>query len=213
VSAIGILIADDHALIRAGLREVVGAERDLEIVGEVASFTELWEALKANPPTVLLLDMRMPGGMALDAVRKLARDHPQVRVLVLTSYPEEGHAARMIAAGAAGFLQKDSAPEEIVRAIRLVAQGEAYVTEKGGRALARSLGRGRGGGAGPATLSDREFQVLRLICDGHTPTEIGLQLHLSPKTVSTYRHRILQKLELATTSDLIRFAREQGMTD
>jgi two-component system invasion response regulator UvrY len=213
VSDIRILIADDHALIRAGLREVVGAERGLEIVGEVASYTELWEALKADPPTVLLLDMRMPGGQALDAVRRLDRDHPHVRVIVLTSYSEEGHAARMIAAGAAGFLQKDAAPEEIIRAIRLVAQGEAYVSERGGRALARSLGRGRAGGSGPATLSDREFQVLRLICDGHTPTEIGAQLHLSAKTVSTYRHRILQKLELTTTSDLVRFAREQGMTD
>jgi two-component system invasion response regulator UvrY len=213
VSDIRILIADDHALIRAGLREVVGAERGLEIVGEVASYTELWEALKADPPTVLLLDMRMPGGQALDAVRRLDRDHPHVRVIVLTSYSEEGHAARMIAAGAAGFLQKDAAPEEIIRAIRLVAQGEAYVSERGGRALARSLGRGRAGGSGPATLSDREFQVLRLICDGHTPTEIAAQLHLSAKTVSTYRHRILQKLELTTTSDLVRFAREQGMTD
>jgi two-component system invasion response regulator UvrY len=213
VSAIRLMIADDHALIRGGLREVVSAERDLEIVGEVASFTDLWEALKAAPPDVLLLDMRMPGGLALDAVRKIERDHPHVRVLVLTSYPEEGHAARMIAAGAAGFLQKDSTPEEIVRAIRLVARGEAYVSDKGGRALARSLGRGRGGGAGPATLSDREFQVLRLICDGHTPTEIGAQLHLSAKTVSTYRSRILQKLELSTTSELISYARAHGMTE
>lgn len=207
-----IIIADDHPLTRAGLRDLLDGESGMHVIGEADSYPALWDALARDEPDLVLLDLRMPGGSGVDAVRRLRQRHPRVRVIVLSGYPEDAFLIRTIRAGAAGYVQKDRAPEEVIRAVRIVAAGEVYVSETGGRALARAARPG-GPASDLSSLSDREFEVLRLLGTGLAIGEIADRLHLSAKTVSTYRARLMQKMGFSSTADIIRFAIENGVAE
>lgn len=207
-----IIIADDHPLTRAGLRDLLDGESGMHVIGEADSYPALWDALVRDEPDLVLLDLRMPGGSGVDAVRRLRQRHPRVRVIVLSGYPEDAFLIRTIRAGAAGYVQKDRAPEEVIRAVRIVAAGEVYVSETGGRALARAARPG-GPASDLSSLSDREFEVLRLLGTGLAIGEIADRLHLSAKTVSTYRARLMQKMGFSSTADIIRFAIENGVAE
>lgn len=205
-----VLIADDHPLVVSALTNLLSRERDLHVIGDARSYAELWEVLSERHPDVLVLDIGMPEGEAVDALHRLGRRHPDVRVLVLSGLPEEEYVVRMIDAGAAGYAQKESDPSMLVEAVRQVGRGDMFVSERGAQALARSAA---GRGPDHEKLSDRELQVLRLLGEGKSVTDIGAELHLSPKTVSTYRTRLMEKMDFSTTAEIIRYAVQRGLVD
>lgn len=206
-----ILIADDHPIVRAGLRGILAGEPGIEVSGEVTSYHELWDALATNEPDVLLLDLRMPGGAGLDAVHQLRQRHPSVRILVISSYAESSFLVRLLQAGAAGYLQKDSAAERVADAVRAVAAGETWMSEAGAQTLARAAGPVRTQ-TNIRVLSPREFEILCLLGQGMAAGEIAAHLSISVKTVSTHRTRLMGKLGLATTADIVRYVMEQDLT-
>lgn len=209
---IRVLIADDHPIVREGFKRVVAAVEGLEVAGEVSSGDEVLEAAARLQPDVLLLDISMPGPGFLEVMRALRRDLPQQRILVISVHAECDYAARAIRAGANGYLTKDQSTKKLAEAIRDIHEGRQYITP----ALAEQLALGllRGEAAEPhELLSEREYQVLCRFGSGRTVKKIAEELGLSPKTVSTYRSRILEKTELQTSADLIRYAIEHGLTD
>lgn len=205
-----ILIADDHAVVRRGLRSILLEHADLEVPEGAADYDEVFQRVGSEPWDALLLDIQMPGGNVLDALGRLARVAPDLPVLILSSHPEDQFAVRMIQAGAAGYLTKSSAADELSEAVRTVLRGRKYVSPEMASRLAEALG---GGGGRPRhdQLSDREFQVLQGIASGRTVSQIADALHLSVKTVSTYRRRVLDKLELSTNAELTRYALERDL--
>lgn len=207
-----VLLADDHPLVRSALASLLRGLSEVEVVGQVGSFTELWRALEDGVPDVLVLDVKMPGGNAIDAVHELRRRHPEVSVLVLSGLPETELAVRMIQEGAAGYVQKDETPDVLREAILRVARGGIYLSAEGAAALARAAGPA---GAVPDhhKLSARELQVLRLLGEGRSVSEIGEDLHLSVKTISTYRTRLMEKMGLESTADIIRYAMRAGLVE
>jgi len=206
---IRVLLADDHQLVRAGLKQILGTAPDLEVAGEAASGDEALALARANDYDLVLLDMSMPGLAGIDLIRRLRLDKPKLRILVLSMHGEQQYAARALKAGAAGYLTKDSAPAQLLGVIRKVAAGGLHISEA---TAAQLVGRRAGGDLPPHTrLSDREFEVLRLLIAGRGLTEIGDQLHLSVKTVSTHKTHILQKMELGSTAELVRYALEHGL--
>ena len=207
-----VLLADDFPLIRSGIKDLLEGDPRMRVVGEVDSFPALWSSLDAATPDVLVMDLKMPGGSGLDAVKRLRERHPSVRVLVLTSFPEESFVVLMIRAGASGFLEKTASADRIVDAIHAVASGELVVSERGARALARAL-QPTGGRLTHLDLSERELEVLRLMGGGLTVSEIAAQLHISVKTVSTYRARLSEKMGFATNAEIIRYALDHGLSD
>ena len=210
---IRVLIADDHPIIRRGLRDIVGAEPDLEVAGEAGNAVEALTALRAGQFDVVLMDITMPGRSGLEALKDIRVEFPTLPVLMLSIHPEDQYAVRALKAGASGYLTKESAPEELVGAIQRVVRGGRYVSS----ALAERLAAEIGGAERPdephTALSDREFEVLVLIGKGRGVSQIASDLSLSVKTVSTYRTRILEKLGLESTADLIRFVIEKGLAD
>lgn len=205
-----VLVADDHPLVVSALSSLLSREGDLEVVGQVGSFSELWAALEKASPDVLVLDIGMPGGNAVDALRRIDKRHSGVRVLVLSGFPEEEFLVRMIDAGAAGYVRKESDPATLVDAVKRVARGDMFVSEEGAVALARAAA-GRGPDHG--SLSDRELQVMRLLGEGLSVTEIAKQLFLSPKTVSTYRARLMEKMGFSSTAEIIRYTVRRGLVE
>jgi len=205
-----VLLADDHPLVATALSKLLSRETDLEVVGHARSFGELWELVASEGPDVVVMDIGMPGGDAVDALRRMGKRHPDARVLILSGFPEEEYAVRMIQAGAAGYAQKESDPGTLVEAVRRVAGGGMFVTERGAQALARAAS---GRSSDHEALSDREMQVLRLIGEGKSVTEVAGQLHLSPKTVSTYRTRLMEKMDFDTTPEIIRYAVRRGLVE
>jgi DNA-binding NarL/FixJ family response regulator len=205
------LIADDHPVVRTGLRQILGAEADVCIVAEVADGDSLLHTLATTPVDVLLLDVTMPGAPFPMLLRDLKTRYAQLRVLVLSMQPEDQFAARALRDGAAGYLSKDRSPQELIAAVRKIVQGGTYVSSTLAEQLATALDAGRAPIAHEA-LSDREHEVLRLIGAGKAVREIAAALSLSPKTVSTYRTRILEKLALRTSADLIRYALQHQLT-
>lgn len=205
-----VLIADDHPLVVSALTNLLSREAGLDVVGDARSFPELWEALLRQQPDVVVLDIGMPDGEAVDALHRIGKRHPDVRVLVLSGLPEEEYVVRMIDAGAAGYAQKEADPSTLVEAVRRVARGEMYVSDRGAQALARSAS---GRGPDHEKLSDRELQVLRRLGSGQSVTEIAGALHLSPKTVSTYRTRLMEKMDFSSTAEIIRYAVQRGLVD
>jgi DNA-binding NarL/FixJ family response regulator len=207
---IRVLIADDHALVRRGLRNVLEPFADITVVGEAVTGAEVIPAVTATRPDVLLLDIAMPGGNFLAVLEHLRRHEPRVRTLVVSAHAEALYARRAIRAGAAGYINKSRAEDELLAALRVVGQGGRYV----GPALAQELAAelATGGGATPHdTLTNREHEVMLLLAGGHTVTQVAAQLGLSVKTVSTHRTRLLAKMELATNSDLVRYALAHGL--
>jgi len=205
---IRVFIADDHEIVREGLRRILTESPDIEVVGEAATFDELLDQIAEARPEIVILDVSMPGPGFLESVRHL-RDLG-VRVLVLSMHPESQFAARALKGGASAYLSKERTPDELIGAIHRVHAGRTYVTPSVVRELAASAG--SGGDAPPhERLSEREFQVLLLMGAGRTVGEISRGLSLSPKTISTYRSRILDKLDLHSTADLVRYALQHDL--
>ena len=209
---IRLMIADDHPIVRKGLRRIVEDAAGLEVVGEVGSGLELLERLPRVPADIVLLDVSMPGLRFLEVLQRLRAEHPTVAVLVLSVHPEDQYAVRALRAGASGYLTKDHSPEELTEAIRRVYRGNKYVSV----VLAERLAADLAGGARNIRhelLSNREYEVLCLLGSGRTVKEIAHCLELSPKTVSTYRTRVLEKMGATTNADLVRYASQHGLID
>ncbi|MGH9361220.1 MAG: response regulator [Thermoanaerobaculia bacterium] len=209
---IKILIADDHQIVREGLKKIVEGHPGLTVVAEAATGHEALEQAKATKPDVVLLDVSMPGKGGLETVQELKARDPRVRVLMLTVHPEDHYAVRCLKGGADGYLTKDVASSQLVEAIQKVFRGGKYVSPTLAERLAESLGAGFGR-APHEVLSNREFEVLRRIGSGQTVGEIAEALHLSVKTVSTYRARILEKMNMKTNAEIVRYAVGEGLTD
>lgn len=200
-----VLIVDDHPVVRRGLMEILADERDLE-VSEAAEPHEALRLMREESWSLLVLDIDLPGRGGLELLKDARRERPRLPVLMLSVYPEEQFALRTLRAGASGYLSKDSAPEDLVRAVRKILRGGKFFGERVVEQLMSNPNE-RGTDAPPhERLTDRELQVLRLFGGGRTVKEIARELSLSPPTVSTYRARILEKMRLRTTADLVRYA-------
>ncbi len=202
---IRILIADDHPLVRAGLKNVLSEESDMNVIGEASDAHELLDLIKRENMDVVLLDISMPGRSGLDVLQELKHDKPKLPVLVFSMHPEDRYALRALRSGAAGYMTKESPPAELVKAIRKIANGGKYVSPP----LAEKLAFGLEEGADRPpheTLSDREFQVMCMIASGKAISDIAVELSLSVSTVNTYRSRILEKMQMHSNADLTRYA-------
>ena len=209
-----ILLTDDHALVRRGVANVLSQEIPDLAVTEAGTAQEALDAIRAAPWDLVILDVNLPDKNGLEALKDIKRSSPDLPVLILSLYPGAHYARRALKAGASGYITKDTAPEEVASAVRRILQGGRYVSASLAEQLAADLGTPSGEHRElHERLSDRELEVLRLIGRGHTPTEIAEQLTLSIKTVSTYRVRILEKLERRTTAELIRFAVDHHLID
>ena len=200
---IRILIADDHAVVRRGIKHILETTPDLLVAAEAGDGRELLETLSKEPFDVLLMDLTMPASNPVELIARIKTEHPRVAVLVHSMHAEGPVASRMLKAGASGYITKDSEPEQLLAALRKVAAGGRYIDAE----LAEQLAFGNGPGMPlHELLSDRESQVLFLLASGKTLKAIARELHLSPKTASTYKTRIMQKLNLQSDADLIRYA-------
>lgn len=207
---IKILIADDHAIVRAGLKRIIGETHDMEVVAEAATGAEALERARHTIPDVVVLDVSMPGRGGLDTLKELKRLLPKTRVLVLSMHPEDQFGPRFLREQADGYMTKESAPELLIGAIRKVHAGGKYLSAALAERLASNLDRDLDRPP-HELLSAREFEVLRLIAAGKTVGEIGAELRLSVKTVSTYRTRILQKMNLKNNAELMHYAMQAGL--
>lgn len=207
---IRIFIADDHPIVRQGLRRIVEADPGMAIAGEAGDVPSLLDALQSTAADLVLLDVSMPGGPFLETLRELRERHPTIRILTLSVHPEDQWAVRALRGGASGYLTKDHSPDQLLEAIRRVYRGGKYVSPTLAERLATQLD---AGGERPPheQLSDREFEVMRRLGSGLTVTQIASELSLSAKTVSTYRTRILEKMAFATNADLVRYAARYGL--
>jgi two-component system, NarL family, response regulator NreC len=214
MAKIRLLIADDHALVRAGLRALLARQADLEVVGEAEDGVVVIERCKKLAPDVVLMDLTMPGRGGVGAIADLRKSCPEVKVLVVTMHDDEAYARQAVLAGAAGYLLKKSVAEELVAAIRMVQRGQRYLTPVLAQALAQpATPSTRSNRAADALdlLTAREREVLLQIALGHTNTEVATRLHISDKTVETHRKNIVAKLGLRSRADLVRFALERGL--
>jgi DNA-binding NarL/FixJ family response regulator len=209
---IRIVLADDHTIVREGLKQVLHTAPDLTVIGEAQNGHEVIARVRELEFDVLLLDMSMPGKSGTELIKQVHAEKPKLRILVLSMHEEEQYAVRAIKAGAAGYLTKESASAQLVSAIRKVAGGGAFITGSVAEQLALGA---MPDSAGPlhGTLSDREFQVFRAIVAGKTVTDIANGLNLSVKTVSTHKARILEKMNMHTTADLVRYAMKHRLVD
>jgi two-component system response regulator NreC len=209
---IHILLADDHWVVRAGLHALLDRQDNLRVVGEAATGEEAVKQARALKPDVVVMDLVMPGIGGLEAVRRIAALHAGTKILVLSGYLQEDRLLDVLAAGASGFVTKGSPPEDLTRAIHTVAQNELFLDPSAARVLVEHQQQPRAKGTGALNrLSVREREVLSLTAEGHTSTEIGKLLRLSPKSVDTYRARVMDKLGLQHRSELIRFALRAGL--
>lgn len=209
---IKIFIADDHLIIREGLKRIVKDESDIKVVGESVNAAGVFEFLKDNQCDVLVLDINLPDKSGLEVLKNLKTSLPELKVLILSASPEERYATRVLKIGAMGYLNKDTAAEELVRAIKRIASGKKYVSQSLGEKLALGLD--------PTTekspieiLSDRELEVLVLLASGKTQVEIAATLSLGPSSVNTYRSRVLEKLNFTSNAELIRYAIDNNLIE
>ncbi len=203
--AIRVLIADDHAILRRGLRQIIEETDDLAVVGEAESSAEALKHLRTAPCDVVLLDISMPDRNGMDTLAMIAKEYPGIAVLMLSTHPENQYAVRALRGGAAGYLTKQSAPAQLVTAIRRVATGKKYVTPAVAEELARHV-LNDSDRPPHALLSNREYQTMCMIAAGKTASEIALQLSLSVKTVSVYRARVLAKLGVGSNAGIAHYA-------
>ena len=208
---IRLCIADDHQMVRQGFRRIIEAHPDMEIVAEAAEGTELLRILEGVAADVLILDITMPGPGFLQVMEALRQRFSSTSVLVVSMHAEEQWAVQALKAGASGYLTKTHSAEELAEGVRRVHAGGRYITASMAEALARHFGSGSGAPLHDS-LSPREFEVLRGLGTGNTVTSVAREMALSPKTVTTYRKRILEKLNLQSTADLIRYAMEHDLT-
>lgn len=207
-----ILIADDHAILRRGLRHILTDGLSEANVSEAQNGGEVLRLLRQRTFDVLILDINMPGATGLEVVRDVRRDYPWLPVLMLSVYPEEQYALRALKAGASGYLPKESAPEELVKAVLKVTGGGKYITASIAEQMADAL-QDDGSKQLHETLSDREFQVMRLLATGKTISEIAADLSLSVKTISTFRARLLTKMHFKNNAELIHYVTQHGLLD
>jgi two-component system, NarL family, invasion response regulator UvrY len=207
---IRVLIADDHSIFRIGLKRTLESAPDMVVAAEAATGEETLVKARESNPNVVLLDVSMPGRGGVETAQELKRVNPRVRVLMLTMHPEDQYAVLCLKLGADGYVTKDVPPEVLLEAVRKVASGRKYVSSNLAERLASDLS---GAGDRPAheLLSSREFEVMRKIAAGRTTGEIAAELHLSVKTVSTYRSRVLQKMNLRTNADIMHYAFRAGL--
>lgn len=199
-----ILIADDHPVVRKGLRQILSEEPDIEVVGEAQNCQEVLELVRKQHWDIVVLDITMPGRGGLDVLKELKHEHPKLPVLMLSVHPENQYAVRALKAHASGYLTKDSAPEELVKAIRKILRGGKYISLTLADKLAFDL---EAETEKPLheTLSDREYQVMLMIASGKTVSQIAEELSLSVKTIGTYRARILEKMKMKTNAELTHY--------
>jgi len=210
---IRVLIADDHTLLREGLRQLLSATADIRVEGEAANGDEALALIKANDYDLAVLDMSMPGVSGIELIKRVRLEKPRLRVLILSMHGEAQYAARALRAGASGYVTKDAASAQLVGAIRKVAAGGVHISDAAAAQLVAAQGGAAAGEAAPHTrLSNREFEVFRLLVTGLGPTEIADRLHLSVKTVSTHKTRILGKMGMESTADLVRYAVENKLS-
>jgi DNA-binding NarL/FixJ family response regulator len=209
---IRILIADDHAIVRSGLRQILEEYKEMKIVAEHDNGIDALNWLRANDCDVVLLDISMPGKSGIDVLKQLHEEKPKLPVLIISIYPEDQYAVRLIKAGAAGYLNKESAPEVVVDAVRHVVSGKKYISSAVAEMLASELN-ANDEKLPHETLSDREYQIFLLLASAKTATEIAATLALSVKTISTYRGRILEKMHLRNNAELMRYAVEKHLTE
>ncbi|HNQ76845.1 MAG TPA: response regulator transcription factor [Pseudothauera hydrothermalis] len=207
-----VLIADDHAIVRQGLRQILSETDDLEVAGEAENGVKALQMLREQPWDVVLMDISMPERNGIDALKMIRKEMPRLPVLILSIHPEDQYAVRALRAGAAGYLSKQSAPEQLVTAIRQVASGKKYVSPAVAEVLANAVLEDV---ARPLhdKLSDREFQTLRLIASGRTPAQIAEALNISVKTVSVYRARLLEKMNMRNNAELTHYGIRHGLVD
>ena len=202
---IRVLIADDHAVVRKGMRLIASDNTGIDMRGEAGDYAELMRLLRHEECDVLLLDIGMPGKNGIDILKIVKEQYPKLGVLILSMYPEDQYAIRALKAGASGYLTKDSAPERLVEAIQTIARGRRYITASLADMLATHL-TGPGDVPPHELLSDREYQTMRLIASGQQLSQIAATLALSPKTVSVYRARLLEKMNLKNNSEITHYA-------
>ena len=209
---IRIMIADDHAIVRQGLKKILEEGGEIKILAEHANGADALRWVRANDCDVVLLDIAMPGMGGIEVLKQLHEEKPKLPILILSIYPEDQYAVRLIKAGAAGYLTKESAPEVVRDAVRRVAAGKKYINPAVAEMLASEFGV-QEGRLPHETLSDREFQIFRLLASAKTVSEIAAALSLSVKTVSTYRTRILDKMQLRNNAELMRYAVEKHLME
>lgn len=206
--AIRVVIADDHAVVRRGLRQLLDAEFGFEVVAEAADLEAARRFTRGHHPDVLVLDLNMPGGSSLDGIPEIRAECPETQIVVLTMQDEPAYARHALGAGALGYVLKESAESELVEAIRRAASGDTYLNPRLGARVAAEPPPGL-----PDGLSEREVEVLRMIALGHTNAEIAEQLYLSVRTVETHRAHIQQKLRLGSRAELVRYALDHKLVD
>jgi DNA-binding NarL/FixJ family response regulator len=211
-SIVKVAIVDDHAIVRAGLKQFLSEMVDLRVVGEAASGREAIDLVRNTEIDVLIMDLSMPGQSGIDALAMIRAKAPDIGILILSGYPEEQYAVNLIRQGASGYLNKECEPMEIVNAIRTIALGRRYISPSVAELIAQQLNR-KEGAAAHELLSEREFQVFLKLAKGETAGEIAQALSLSVKTVSTYRTRLMEKMGLQSNSDLTYYALKNKLID
>ena len=210
---IRVLLADDHSIVRAGLRRIIEDAGDIEVIAEADDGREAIQLVREHSPDVAVVDISMPGLDGLEVISQLQTLNADIPILILTMHEEGQYVVRAIEAGAMGYITKQSAPEQLVNAIRKVHAGNRYLTDEAAEALALRIAKGGSGAAPLDTLSMRELQVLRRLAMGQTNREIARSYHISIKTVDTYRSRLLKKLGLRNNAELSRFAMQNNLIE
>ena len=209
---IKILIADDHAIVREGLKQIVAEEKDMLVAGEAGNTNEMFELLKKEDFAIIILDISMPGRSGLEALKFLKKNYPQVPALILSMFSEEQYGLRALKAGAAGYLKKVSAPTELVSAIRKIVNGGKYINQSLAEKMADEYDSDRKERMHDK-LSNREYQIMCLIASGKSTEEIAIDLSISINTVYTYRNRILEKMHLKSNVELTQYALQNNLIE
>lgn len=209
---IDVILCDDHAILRRGIRDTLAEAVDIRVIGEAGGYAELRELLRHALPQVILLDINMPGRNGLEVLASLRETHPDIRVLMVSMYPEDQYALRCLKAGAHGYANKAGDPEQLISAVRTIAAGRKYLTPEVAELLADNLSQDRPLSCAPhEALSEREMQTLQKLATGQRLTDIAEELMISPKTVSVYRARVLEKLSLTSNAQLTAYAIEHQL--
>ena len=210
---IRVVLADDHAIVREGLKRIIGDVADFTVTGEAADGTQVMQRVRELEFDVLVLDLSMPGRSGMELIKLVKAEKPKLRILVLSMHQETQYAVRAIKSGASGYLTKESAPAQLEAAIRKIAGGGAYISAEVAEQLALGAMPGASDAPPHESLSDREFEVFRLLVAGDAVTDIANKLNLSVKTVSTHKANLMQKLGLHNQTELVRYALKHGLAD
>ena len=209
---IKIIIADDHAIVRQGLKQIISEQKDMQVISEAKNAFDALNIVQKKTADVLILDISMPGRTGLEIIKEAITAKPALNILILSMHPEEQFAARVIKSGAKGFISKECVPEELVKAIRRICAGGKYVSAKMTEKIIFDFETNQNVPT-HEILSDREFTVMQLIASGKTVTEIGAEMALSVKTISTYRGRILEKMKMKTNAELMQYAMKNKLVE